>query len=125
MKRIEVGARRLRRNIWQALRAGGGGHAGGSSSAPDILAALYFHRMRLNPGKPEWPDRDRFVLSKGRANTALGTALAQTGFIDDTLLDRFYQFEPPFGMAPYIKVRGVEMCTGALGHGRAMVVRRA
>lgn len=115
--RLEAEARTLRKNVWRALRAGGGGHAGGSSSAADILAVLYFHRMRIRPQEPEWPDRDRFVLSKGHANAALGAVLAQSGFIDDALIDRFYQFESPFGMHPDIKVPGVEMCTGALGHG--------
>jgi len=59
----------------------------------------------------------RFVLSKGHANAALGAVLAQAGFIDDAVLDKFYGFESPFGMHPDIKVAGVEMCTGALGHG--------
>lgn len=116
-ERLESEARKLRRNVWRALRAGGGGHAGGSSSAADILAALYFYRMRIRPNEPEWPERDRFVLSKGHANAALGAVLAQAGFIDDAMIDRFYQFESPFGMHPDIKVPGVEMCTGALGHG--------
>jgi len=107
------------------LRAGGSGHAGGSSSAADILAALYFHRMRVRPDQPDWPQRDRFVLSKGHANAALGAVLAQAGFIDDAILDRFYGFESPFGMHPDIKVAGVEMCTGALGHGLAVAVGMA
>src|SRR5262249_49952052 len=58
--RLEGEARRIRRNVWRALRAGGGGHAGGSLSAADALAALYFHRMRVRSSEPEWPDRDRF-----------------------------------------------------------------
>jgi len=124
-ERLEAEARKLRRNVWRALRAGGGGHAGGSSSAADILTVLYFHRMRLRPKEPEWPDRDRFVLSKGHANAALGAVLAQAGFIDDALIDRFYQFESPFGMHPDIKVPGVEMCTGALGHGLAIAMGMA
>ena len=123
--KLQDQARQLRRNLWRALRAGGGGHAGGSSSAADILTALYFHRMNLNPAEPEWPDRDRFVLSKGHANAALGAVLAQAGFIDDALLDRFYHFESPFGMHPDIKVAGVEMCTGALGHGLAIATGMA
>ena len=120
LKRLEGEARQIRRNVWRALRAGGGGHAGGSSSAADILAALYFHRLHVRSGEPDWPDRDRFVLSKGHANAALGAVLAQAGFIDDAVLDRFYGFESPFGMHPDIKVAGVEMCTGALGHGLAV-----
>ena len=123
--RLEAQARRIRRNVWRALRAGGSGHAGGSSSAADILAALYFHRLRVRASEPEWPERDRFVLSKGHANAALGAVLAQAGFIDDAILDRFYGFESPFGMHPDIKVPGVEMCTGALGHGLAIAMGMA
>src|SRR5258708_9988523 len=82
VKRLEVQARQVRRNIWRAVRAGGGGHVGGSSSAADILAALYFHRMRIRPAEPDWPERDPFVLSKGHANAALGAVLAQAGFIE-------------------------------------------
>lgn len=125
LKRLEAEARQLRRNVWRALRAGGGGHAGGSLSAADILAALYFHRLRVRPSEPDWPERDRFVLSKGHANAALGAVLAQAGFIEDAVLDRFYGFESPFGMHPDIKVAGVEMCTGALGHGLAVAMGMA
>lgn len=125
LSRLQAEARQLRRNIWRALRAGGGGHAGGSSSAADILTVLYFHRMRVRPAEPEWAERDRFVLSKGHANAALGAVLAQAGFIDEALLDRFYAFESPFGMHPDIKVAGVEMCTGALGHGLAVAMGMA
>jgi transketolase len=125
LTRLEAQARQVRRNVWRALRAGGSGHAGGSCSAADILAALYFHRLRVRPGEPDWPERDRFVLSKGHANAALGAVLAQAGFIEDEVLDRFYGFESPFGMHPDIKVAGVEMCTGALGHGLAVAVGMA
>jgi transketolase len=125
LKRLEDAARQVRRNVWRALKAGGSGHAGGSSSAADVLAALYFHRMRVRPAEPDWPERDRFVLSKGHANAALGAVLAQAGFIDDEVLDRFYGYESPFGMHPDIKVAGVEMCTGALGHGLAVAMGMA
>ena len=117
LEKLQAEARQIRRNVWRALRASGGGHAGGSCSAADILAALYFHRLNIRPSEPEWPERDRFVLSKGHANAALGAVLAQAGFIDDAVLDLFYALESPFGMHPDIKVAGVEMCTGALGHG--------
>lgn len=122
---LEARARQVRRDLWRALRAGGSGHAGGSSSAADLLAALYFHRLRLRPAEPDWADRDRFVLSKGHANAALGAVLAQAGFIADDLLDRFYGFESPFGMHPDIRVAGIEMCTGALGHGLAIAMGMA
>jgi transketolase len=125
LERLQAQARQVRRNLWRALRAGGSGHAGGSSSAADILSALYFYRLRIRPTEPDWPERDRFVLSKGHANAALGAVLAQAGFIDDAVIDRFYHFESPFGMHPDIKVPGVEMCTGALGHGLAIAVGMA
>jgi transketolase len=125
LKKLQTEARQIRRNVWRALRASGGGHAGGSCSAADILSALYFHRLRVRPDEPEWPERDRFVLSKGHANAALGAVLAQAGFIDDAVLDRFYALESPFGMHPDIKVAGVEMCTGALGHGLAVAMGMA
>ena len=107
----------IRRNLWRALHAAGGGHAGGSASAADLLAGLYFHHLRIRPDQPDWPDRDRFVLSKGHANAALAAVLARAGFIDDALLDRFYGYDSPLGMHPDIKVAGVEMSTGGLGHG--------
>ena len=107
----------IRRNVWRALHGAGSGHMGGSSSAADLLAALYFHHLRLRPDEPDWPGRDRFVLSKGHANAALGAVLAQAGFIDDSVLDQFYAYQSPFGMHPDIKLAGVEMSTGGLGHG--------
>ena len=110
-------ALQIRRNTWRALRAAGSGHMGGSLSAADLLAALYFYHLRLRPDQPDWPERDRFVLSKGHANTALGAVLAQAGFVDDGFIDTFYAYESQFGMHPDIKVPGIEMCTGALGHG--------
>jgi transketolase len=120
LERLTGQARQVRRNVWRAIRAGGNGHVGGSCSAADLLAALYFHRLRVRPNEPQWPERDRFVLSKGHANAALGAVLAQAGFIEDAVLERFYGYESPFGMHPDIKMAGVEMCTGALGHGLAV-----
>ncbi len=107
----------IRRDLWRALHGAGSGHMGGSSSAADLLAALYFHHLRLRPAEPDWTGRDRFILSKGHANAALGATLARAGFIDDGVLDQFYAFQSPFGMHPDIKMPGVEMSTGGLGHG--------
>lgn len=125
LQRLEGAARQIRRDLWRALHAAGGGHVGGSSSAADMLAALYFHAMRVRPHEPQWPERDRFVLSKGHANAALAAVLAQAEFIEDALLDRFYGYESPLGMHPDIKVPGVEMSTGGLGHGLAVAIGMA
>ncbi len=107
----------IRRGLWRSFHAAGSGHIGGSASAADLLAALYFHHLRLRPGEPEWPERDRFVLSKGHANGALAAVLARAGFFPEDMLDEFYGLDSLLGMHPDIKCPGVEMCTGALGHG--------
>jgi transketolase len=118
-------ALRIRRNTWRALHAAGSGHVGGSLSAADLLAALYFHHLRIRPDQPDWPERDRFVLSKGHANAALAAVLAQAGFFEESLLDTFYGYESPLGMHPDIEVAGVEMSTGGLGHGLSVGVGMA
>ncbi len=115
--RLTNEALKIRRNIWRALHSAGSGHMGGALSAADLLAALYTRVMDFDPATPDWPDRDRFVLSKGHGNAALGAVLSQAGFIDDSLLDQFYAYESLFSMHPDIKLDGVEMSTGGLGHG--------
>jgi len=115
----------IRRNIWRALRSAGSGHVGGSTSAADLLAALYFHHLNIRPKEPYWKKRDRFVLSKGHANAALAAVLAQAGFFSDELLDNFYGYKSLMGMHPDIKLAGVEMSTGGLGHGLSIGVGMA
>ena len=117
LERLNGQALQIRRNVWRALRASNGGHVGGSLSAADMLAALYFHVLKVRPDEPDWPDRDRFVLSKGHANAALSAVLAQAGFFEEDRLDTFYGYESLLGMHPDIKLEGVEMSTGGLGHG--------
>ena len=117
LKRLRDEAVMIRRGLWRAFHNGGSGHVGGSSSAADLLSALYFHHLRLRPAEPDWPDRDRFVLSKGHANGGLVAALARAGFFPEDELDTFYGFESLLGMHPDIKCPGVEMSTGGLGHG--------
>lgn len=115
----------IRRGLWRALYAAGQGHVGGSASAADILAALYFHHLRIRSDEPDWPGRDRFVLSKGHANAALAAVLARAGFIEEDMLDTFYGYESLIGMHPDMKLAGVEMCTGGLGHGLSIGVGMA
>lgn len=118
-------ALKIRRNSWRALHAAGIGHVGGALSAADLLAALYFHFLRLRPEEPGWADRDRFILSKGHGNAALAAVLAQVGFFDDSRLDEFYAYESLLGMHPDIKCEGVEMSTGGLGHGLSIGIGMA
>jgi transketolase len=118
-------ATQVRRGLWRALHAAGSGHVGGSSSAADLLAALYFHHLNIRSDEPNWPGRDRFVLSKGHGNAALVAVLAEAGFFSVDQLDTFYGFQSLLGMHPDIKAPGIEMSTGALGHGLSVGVGMA
>ncbi len=111
-------AQQMRGHIVQMLAAAGSGHPGGSLSATDILADLYFKQMRIDPGNPDWEDRDRLVLAKGHAAPALYAALALRGFfpVEDLVTVRtigsHLQGHPCMGTTP-----GVDMSTGSLGQG--------
>jgi len=111
-------ARKLRRHVITMTAAAGSGHPGGSLSAADIITALYFKVMRHNPENPRWPDRDRFILSKGHAAPILYAALAESGYFSveelATLrkLDSRLQGHTDRNLTP-----GVEMSAGSLGMG--------
>lgn len=111
-------ARRVRRHIVRMIAGAGSGHPGGSLSCADILVTLYFRVLRVDPRRPGWPDRDRFVLSKGHACPALYAVLAERGFfpLDElwTLrrLGSSLQGHPDMRKTP-----GVEASTGSLGQG--------
>ena len=111
-------AKQMRVDIIRMLAAAGSGHPGGSLSATDILAVLYFDKMNIDPSNPEDPDRDRLVLAKGHAAPALYAALAEKGFFprEDLLglrkSDSHLQGHPNMQTTP-----GVEMSTGSLGQG--------
>jgi transketolase len=111
-------ALKVRGQIVDMLAGAGGGHFGGSLSVVEILVALYGAVLRVDPERPEWPDRDRLILSKGHAGAALCVALAHYGFYGEELLDTFNKLDSPFGMHPDMnKIRGCDMSTGSLGHG--------
>ncbi|HAP93064.1 MAG TPA: transketolase [Desulfotomaculum sp.] len=115
---LEGKAREIRRHIIRMTAAAGSGHPGGSLSAADIVAALYFHILRLNPNWPAWPGRDRFVLSKGHAAPVLYAALAERGFFPVEELLTLRKLGSRLQGHPDMKVLpGVEMSTGSLGQG--------
>lgn len=116
---IEIIARRMRINIIRMLGAAKSGHPGGSLSATDILATLYFGGvMNINVNNPKDPDRDRFILSKGHAAPVLYAALCELGFIEeDSLLTLRKLHSDLQGHPDSKKVPGVEVCTGSLGQG--------
>jgi transketolase len=94
------------------------GHPGGSFSAAEILASLYFHHLKVDPARPGWVERDRFILSKGHAAAALYSALARRGFFPLSDLDKWGHFgEHLQGHPDRVKTPGVDMSTGFLGHG--------
>lgn len=111
-------ARNLRIEILKMLTKAGSGHTGGSLSAADIVAALYFYKMKHDPKNPKWKLRDRFILSKGHAAPVLYAALALSGYFDKSLLDTLRRINSPLQGHPCCKsLSGVEVSTGSLGQG--------
>jgi transketolase len=99
------------------------GHPGGDLSGADILVTLYLSVLRVDPENSRWPDRDRFILSKGHCSASLYATLAQAGFIPDAMLDTFMDpLSKLNGHPDRNKVPGVEANTGPLGHGLPIAV---
>ena len=108
----------LRIEMFDILHARGTGHWGGASSAAELTTSLYFHRMRIRPEDPHWSGRDRFILSKGHASMNLYTILAHRGFFPSSDLPGFRTLGSHLQGHPSMKkTPGVDMSTGALGHG--------
>jgi len=113
----------LRRTVVQMVHDAESGHLGGSLSAAEIVTALYFHHLRIDPDRPDWPNRDRFILSKGHAAPLLYVALARRGYLDEEELDTFRQLGSRLqGHPDRLKTPGVEMTAGLLGHGVSLGV---
>jgi transketolase len=94
------------------------GHPGGSLSATDVIAALYFRVMRIDPARPDWPDRDRFILSKGHACPAWYSALMERGYFDRSHIGTLRQLGTILQGHPVMqKTPGVDMSAGSLGQG--------
>lgn len=111
-------AKRMRLDIIEMIAKAGSGHPGGSLSAADIIATLYFGVMRHDPAHPDWPERDRFVLSKGHAAPVLYAALAEAGYFGREHLSTLRQLGSILqGHPDSKKVPGVEVSTGSLGQG--------
>ncbi|MDX1734441.1 MAG: transketolase [Halioglobus sp.] len=116
-------ARGLRRDIVEITAWSGGAHIGGSLSVIDILTYLYFHELDIRSDEPEWPDRDRLILSKGHSAVGYTAVLARRGYYDFDLLKSFNKFGSPFGMHPDgNKITGCDASTGSLGHGLPIAV---
>ena len=115
---LEAKAQHLRRTVVDMVCTAGSGHCGGSLSAADIVAALYFHQLRIDPANPSWPDRDWFIMSKGHAAPILYAALAHRGFFPESELATLRQLDSRLqGHPDRNKTPGVDMTAGSLGHG--------
>ena len=111
-------AKTLRRHIIAMTAKAGSGHPGGSLSAAEIVTALFFNHLRHDPSNPRWPDRDRFVLSKGHAAPLLYAALAEAGYFPFEELLTLRQLDSRMqGHTDMTSTPGVEMSAGALGQG--------
>ncbi len=123
VKGLEDQAKLVRKEIIRMIAAAQSGHPGGSLSATDLLTALYFHEMKLDPKNPDWEDRDRFILSKGHCCPVVYACLALRGYYPvDTLLT-LRAFESTLQGHPDMrKTVGLDATTGSLGQGLSLGV---
>ena len=111
-------ARRIRVHAVRMTHRGKSSHVGSVLSIADVLAVLYGGALRVDPKRPDWPDRDRFILSKGHAGAGVYAVLAERGFFPTSLLETHYQDGSKLcGHVSHIGLPGVELSTGSLGHG--------
>ena len=115
---LEAIARACRVQIIRMLTHAGSGHPGGSLSVIDLLVAIVFGRLRHDPRRPDWPDRDRLVLSKGHAVPALYTVMARAGYFPEEQLITLRKLGSPLqGHPDRVALPGIEAATGSLGQG--------
>ncbi len=108
----------MRRRAFGMVHAAQLGHPGGDFSAIDIIATLYFGVLNLDPARPDWPDRDRFIMSKGHATGALYAVLAKAGYVPKDLLGTYMHARSRQNGYPSRNyLPGVETNTGPWGHG--------
>jgi transketolase len=115
----------LRKRVLRMVAEAGSGHLGASLSAIDILAVLYFVRMKHDPSNPEWEGRDRLVLSKGHAAPGLYAVLAEAGYIPQKELDSLRKLGGLLQGHPERNIPGVDASTGSLGQGLSIAVGMA
>ena len=118
VKELEQMAATIRCDIIEMICTAQAGHPGGSLSATDIVTALYFRLMRVDPQNPQWPDRDRFILSKGHTCPVWYAALAERGYFDKSHLGTLRRLNSILQGHPDMhKTPGIDMTAGSLGHG--------
>jgi len=126
LAKLDAIAREGRVQIIRMLTHAGSGHPGGSLSVIDILVDLYFNRMRYDPRRPTWEDRDRFVLSKGHCVPAQYFCMAKAGFFPESLLLTLRKLGSPLqGHPDRVALPGIEAATGSLGQGLSVATGMA
>lgn len=125
IKILERIATDIRIRLLQMIFDAGSGHTGGALSSADILTTLFFHTMNYKSSEPDWPDRDRFILSKGHSVEGYYCALAEAGFISKKVLNTYGKFKSVLAGHPTRKVAGVELNSGSLGHGLSVAAGMA
>ncbi|GAA4860086.1 transketolase [Paenibacillus vulneris] len=125
IRELQEKAIQIRMDLLRMIHGAQTGHTGGSLSNTDILTALYYRVMKVDPADPKHPDRDRFVASKGHSVESIWCILADRGFFPKEDLSTFSRFGTQLIGHPNNKVPGIEMNTGALGHGLAISVGMA
>lgn len=122
---LDERSRHLRRQIVRVLEGGGRGHIGTSLSLVEMLRVLFDSVLRYDSKNPSWPERDRFILSKGHGCITLYVLLQEKGFFPEAELWKFCRFDGILGGHPDPKVPGIEISTGSLGHGLPVAVGMA
>ena len=118
LEKLKKVANDLRIDVIDMIHKAGSGHPGGSLSAADIVATLYFHFLNVNPSNPGWEERDRFIMSKGHACPIWYAALAKKGYFDKKHLGTLRKINGILqGHPDMLKTPGIDMTTGSLGNG--------
>ena len=123
---LQAIAKQIRRDIIEMITAAKSGHPGGSLSAVEILVTLYFDVMRHDPANPKWPDRDRFILSKGHARPVLYAVMAESGYTPKDQLKNLRKLGSIYQGHPDVRfIPALEASTGSLGEGLSLGIGMA
>lgn len=120
LRDLQKKAVEIRQDLLTLIFNGKTGHTGGDLSSVDLMVALHYHIMNLKPEDPDFPERDRFILSKGHCVECYYAVLADLGFFPKEELKTFSTYQSPFIGHPTNKIPGIEVNTGALGHGLSL-----
>ena len=125
LDRLRDRARWIRHETLRLVAIARSGHYSSTFSCAELLSVLYYHHLRLDPAQPRWPDRDRFVMSKGHAAVGLYPVLADLGFYPMSALDDYTRVGSEFADHPKLSIPGCDFGSGSLGHGLSVTAGMA